>query len=247
MIGTKLGRRLRVPLLVSIVLAGAMSGRAAAQQELIAGPVEGLAVSAAPQAAANAPIPAGAASARQGVGVGDVVRFLAGGAAGLALHESGHLATDCLFDAHPGIKKVQFGPIPFFAITHRGDLSPRREFTVSSAGFWVQQLGNEILLSRHPGLRREHAPARKGLLAFNILASVAYAGGAMAKAGPPERDTRSMAVFLGADESAVAAMLLVPAAVDTVRYLRPGSRWLPWAARAAKVAMVMLVVKSGRR
>jgi hypothetical protein len=172
-----------------------------------------------------------------------VARFLAGGLVGLAVHESGHLATDYLFDAHPGVKRVTFGPIPFFAITHRGDLSPRREFVVASAGFWMQHLGSEVLLTRHPNLRSDGGAFGKGLLAFNVLTSVAYAGGAMAHAGPAERDTRSMAVFLGVDEGVVGAMLLAPALLDAARYFKPRNRWLVWSSRAAKVGMVLLVVR----
>ena len=69
----------------------------------------------------------------------DTVEFLAGSAIGLGLHEGGHLLFDAIFDAQPALAGVHFGPIPFFAITHRNDLSPRREFTISSAGFWVQE------------------------------------------------------------------------------------------------------------
>ncbi len=174
----------------------------------------------------------------------DAATFVAGAAIGFCAHEAGHLLFDYTFDANPGIKKVSFGPLPFFAITH-DPISPRREFTVSSAGFWVQELGNEILLSTRPQLRSEHRPMAKGLLAFNVLTSVAYAGGAMAHAGPPERDTRSMAVFLGIDEAAVGAILLAPAVLDTVRYYRPNARWATWASRVVKVGMVVLVVKKG--
>jgi hypothetical protein len=174
----------------------------------------------------------------------EVAKFLAGGAIGLVAHEAGHLAFDYTFDAGPGVKKVTFGPLPFFAITHE-PLSPRREFTVASAGFWVQQLGNEILLTARPGLRGARAPMAKGLFAFNVLTSMAYAGGAFAQAGPPERDTRTMAAFLGVDEAAVGAMLLAPAVLDAVRYYRPNAAWAKWASRAAKIGMVVLVVKKG--
>ena len=67
--------------------------------------------------------------------VADTVMFLAGGALALGAHESGHLVFDTLFNAQPRLEGVHFGPFPFFAITHRGDMSPRREFTISSAGF----------------------------------------------------------------------------------------------------------------
>src|SRR4051794_26832673 len=42
------------------------------------------------------------------------VKFVAGGVLGLAIHESGHLAFDVLFDADQNINKVTFGPFPFF-------------------------------------------------------------------------------------------------------------------------------------
>src|SRR2546427_2876875 len=110
-----------------------------------------------------------------GHAVVETVKFLAGGALGLVMHESGHLIFDAAFDAKPRISRVQFGPFPFFAISHPDDLSPRREFTISSAGFWVQEATNEWLLTRRPLLRDEHAWGVKGVLAFNVLNSVGYA------------------------------------------------------------------------
>src|SRR5688572_29221999 len=83
-----------------------------------------------------------------------VAKFLLGAAAGLAMHEAGHVAADVSFGVAPGVKKVSFGGIPFFAITHRA-LSPAREFVVASAGFWVQEASSEILLTRTANLRGE--------------------------------------------------------------------------------------------
>src|SRR5919197_3240091 len=120
--------------------------------------------------------------------VSSLGNFLAGAAIGLAAHESGHLLFDSIFAAHPRIKKVSFHGFPFFAITHDSRLPPRQEFVIDSAGFWVQQLGDEIILTRRPHLRRERAPLLKGLVAFNVLASAAYSGAAFARTGPVERD-----------------------------------------------------------
>jgi hypothetical protein len=173
----------------------------------------------------------------------DVVEFLAGAALGLGMHEGGHLVFDAMFDASPRVAGIHFGAIPFFAITHRSDLSPRREFTISSAGFWIQQASSEWLLVRRPGLRREHAPLAKGVLAFNVLNSIGYAAVAFAKAGPFERDTRGMAASIGVDERAIGALVLAPALFDAYRYFKPESRWAKWGARSAKVASVLLVVK----
>jgi len=172
-----------------------------------------------------------------------VGEFLGGAAVGLAAHEAGHLFFDVVFDADPGIKKVDFHGIPFFAITHRGDLSPKRELIVSSAGFWVQHAGSEWLLTKRPNLKREHAPFMKGMLAFNVLASGAYAGAAFAQTGPAERDTRGIAVSAGIPEPWVGAMILAPAVFDSWRYFDPEAKWAVWASRAAKVGFVLLVFK----
>jgi hypothetical protein len=200
-----------------------------------------IAVLAAPAAADQAAPPAAAQPNEQRAL--DTVKFLAGGVTGLFLHESGHLVFDVAFDAEPHVGGIRFGVVPFFAIEHRADLSPRREFIVSSAGFWVQEAGNEWLLTRRPSLRREHAPFTKGIFAFNVLTSVGYAVVAFARAGPAERDTRSMAAASGIDEPAVGAFVLAPAILDGWRYFAPDARWAVWASRAAKVAGVVLAIK----
>jgi hypothetical protein len=171
------------------------------------------------------------------------VEFLAGGALALAMHEGGHLVFDAAFDARPTITRVTFGPFPFFAISHRPDLSPRREFTVSSAGFWVQNGTTEVLLSRHPDLRHERAPISKGILAFNVLTSIGYGTVALAKAGPFERDTRGMADASRIDERMIGAIVMAPAVLDAIRYFRPRARWAVWTSRAAKVGTVLLVAR----
>jgi hypothetical protein len=173
----------------------------------------------------------------------DSVKFLTGAALGLAMHEGGHLVLDVAFDASPTIKGVRFGPFPFFAITHRGDISPRREFAISSAGFWMQDLSSEWLLTKRPALRDAQAPLAKGVLAFNVLHSVGYASVAFARAGPFERDTRGMAESVGVDERAIGALVLAPAVLDAIRYFKPEARWAKWASRAAKVGSVLLVIK----
>jgi hypothetical protein len=169
--------------------------------------------------------------------------FLTGALAGLGAHEGGHLLLDVVFDAEPGIGRVDFHGIPFFAITHRGDLSPRREFAVSSAGFWVQHAGNEWLLTARPHLRSGRAPFEKGLFAFNVLASGAYAGAAFARTGPAERDTRGMAVSSRIDERWVGALILAPAVLDTWRYFNPEDRWAVWLSRILKAGGVLLVFR----
>ncbi len=85
------------------------------------------------------------------------------------------------------------------------------------------------------------------MLAFNVLSAVAYAGAAWAGAGPPERDTRSMAVQSGTREATIGTIVLVPAVLDAVRYYHPHAKWAAWASRAAKVGMVALVARARRR
>ncbi len=179
------------------------------------------------------------------VSAAEVAQLLAGAALGLGLHESGHLVFDAAFGASPGVRKVSAGFIPFFAVTHH-PVSPAREFTISSAGFWVQHGTSEILLTRRPDLRHEHAPVAKGLLAFNVLTSVMYAGAAFARHGPLERDTRGMAISAEVGEPWIGVSILAPAALDAARYYRPRARWLRWGSRASKVGGAMLILKAVR-
>jgi hypothetical protein len=172
-----------------------------------------------------------------------VASFLTGAALGLAAHEAGHVIANFAFGEKPGLDKVDFHGIPFFAITHRSGLPLHEEFIISSAGFWVQHAENEWLLTRRPDLRSQQAPMKKGLLAFNVLASVAYAGAAFAKTGPAERDTRGMAASARVDERWIGALVLAPALLDAWRYYHPDTKWATWASRGVKVGMVVMVVR----
>ena len=171
------------------------------------------------------------------------LKFLGGGALGLAAHESGHLLFDGIFTANPRLKRVSLLGIPFFAITHDSGLPPRQEFVIDSAGFWVQEATNELILTRRPNLRRERAPVLKGLVAFNVLASVSYAGVAFARTGPAERDTRGMTDALRWKEPYVGVLILIPALLDAVRYFVPEARWAVWGSRLAKIGGVILIAR----
>jgi hypothetical protein len=175
--------------------------------------------------------------------IATVAKFVAGGALGLAAHEGGHLLFNVAFDANPSLKRVDFHGIPFFAISHRADLPRRKEFVIASAGFWIQHAGSEWILTRRPRIRSERAPIAKGVLAFNVLASGAYAAAAFGRTGPDERDTRGMAVTVRLDERWIGALILAPAVFDAWRYYRPDIAWIKWASRAVKTGMVILIVK----
>ena len=169
--------------------------------------------------------------------------FIAGAAVGFGAHELGHLFFDVVFDADPGVKKVSFAGIPFFAITHSTELSPRQEYTIAASGLWIQNGLNEWILTRRPDIRHERAPFQKGVLAMNLATSAVYSGAALFKIGPPERDTRAMAAALGVDERWIGVLMLAPALLDVYRYFHPDATWAAWSARGVKVGMVLLVLK----
>jgi hypothetical protein len=170
-------------------------------------------------------------------------KILLGGAAGLVLHESGHLVADWAFEEKVVVKKVDYKGIPFFALSHAHDLSPRRELVVSSAGFWSQYLYSEQILTHHPALKDEHSPVRQGMLTFHVVTSLMYSGAAFGKTGPVERDTRGMAESLKINERWLGALILAPALLDTYRYFHPGARWAAWTSRGVKMGSVALVLK----
>ena len=86
----------------------------------------------------------------------------------------------------------------------------------------------------------------KGVFAFNVLTSVAYAGAAFTTSGPAERDTRGIAVSARLAEPWIGTMILVPAAFDAVRYFQPDAAWVRWASRAAKIGGALLIVRAAR-
>ena len=170
-------------------------------------------------------------------------KVLLGGVAGLGLHETGHLVANWAFEEKVKIKKVDYKGIPFFAISHAPDLSPRREYIVSSAGLWAQYLYSEQILTHHPNLQSEQAPFRKGLLAFHVVTSLVYSGAAFGKTGPVERDTRGMAASRRINERWIGAIVLAPALLDMYRYFYPDARWATWTSRGVKMGSVALVIK----
>jgi len=188
------------------------------------------------------------AAANAQVSVRKTVSLFAGAATGLVVHESGHVMTGAIFGAHPGTKPIHYAGIPFFAVTHK-PVTRQKEFVISSAGFWMQHAGSEWLLSRRPNLRHESAPFLKGVLVFNLATSAMYAGAAMGKLGPSERDPLGMANTLGRNgwpEPAVGALILVPALLDGYRYLKPDQKWAAWASRSMKAAFIALTLVAGR-
>jgi hypothetical protein len=174
-----------------------------------------------------------------------VLRFLGGGAAGLVVHEAGHIAAGLAAGANPGFRRLEYGVVPFFAITH-DPVSRRREYVIASSGFHAQHLANEWLLGRGPGLRRTDSAFKKGWLTFNLATSAVYTAAALGRFGAPERDTLGIARYAGDDgiaEPIVGVLILVPAALDGVRYAYDDPAWARWGSRAVKAGLVLLAVK----
>jgi hypothetical protein len=183
------------------------------------------------------------AFAQQESGASKFGKVILGGVAGLGLHEGGHLVANWAFEEKVKIKKVDYKGIPFFALSHAPDLSPRREYVVSSAGFWAQYLFSEQILTHHRNLKHEESPLRKGMLTFHVVTSLMYSGAAFGRTGPIERDTRGMAASRRIDERWIGAMVLAPALLDMYRYFNPGARWATWTSRGVKMGSVALVIK----
>lgn len=180
--------------------------------------------------------------------VRSTVLVLTGAFSGLVAHETGHVIAGLAFGAHPGTKRIDYGFIPFFAIDH-DQVTRRQEFVIASSGFWVQHATSEWILTARPNLAAERAPFLKGMLAFNLAASAVYSVAAFGRFGPPERDTRGMAITLGDDgipEPVIGLLVLAPAALDGYRYLKPHATWAKWASRGAKIAGVALTIAAGR-
>jgi hypothetical protein len=184
--------------------------------------------------------------------------WLAGVATGFFAHEAGHVLTNLLQGNVPHIQGVLgFGFIPFFTVAPRVTCYESHctkhdgsafhtgvpgKVAITSAGFNVQQVTDEFVLSFEPRLRYRVAPYRKGLLAFNTLLSVGYAISAMTRIENREGDVTATAQLMGVPREVYAGALLVIAGLDLYRYFGPDSRWAPWVSRGAKVAFIGVVV-----
>ncbi len=183
-------------------------------------------------------------------------RFLSGSLAAFVSHEGGHLAANLALGSPPHLETVSFaGAIPFFSVTFditcAGDrctrpvpggaapFGPGRRglFTILMAGFHVQHISDELILSRDPALRNEQAPFRKGMLAFNTLTSAGYVLANWIGIEPEQGDLHGAYALAGAPRHLVNTILLGVAVLDLARYAFPDARWLVWMSRATKVGL----------
>ncbi len=178
---------------------------------------------------------------------------VAGAVAAFLAHEGGHLFANLLLGNKPYIQGIMVGGVvPFFVVNpgircmgdvcrdrHHDRFGPGRAGTyfIVTAGFHVQHITDELLLTRNPNLRYQYAPVRKGMLLFNVFLSCFYAAGAFTGLEDSHGDLAGAARVGHVHEAWLATLLLMPAALDTYRYFVPGVRWAPWASRGAKLAL----------
>jgi hypothetical protein len=197
-----------------------------------------------------------AAAARAEVDWGDVGLFAGGAATALFAHEAGHATANLVQGNVPHIEQVSFlGAIPFFAVapdiycsgntctkSDGSRFGPGRSglLLILLAGFDVQHITDEVLLTQDPQLRLHAAPFRTGMLAFNTLTSVAYAIGNLSGIEPSAGDLSDAFRDAGASRAWTTGLLLGIAGLDIARWAFPDVEWLAWVSRGAKVAFLGL-------
>jgi hypothetical protein len=177
----------------------------------------------------------------------------AGALTALLLHETGHVAANLALGNVPRIRGTMlWGFVPFFVISpalrcgddycikrdgHRLPAGPNGAYFIAMAGFTVQNLTNELLLTGDANLARSYAPFRKGIFGFNIFLSATYAVGAFTQLEARYGDLSSAGRRSHIDEAWLATLLLVPTMLDVYRYLNPSTAWSAWASRGGAATL----------
>jgi hypothetical protein len=178
---------------------------------------------------------------------------VAGAVSAFLIHETGHVFANLILGNVPTLQGTWvFGFIPFFVILPRidcrGDHCTKHNgetfrsgrngtFFIAAAGFHMQHLTDEVMLTRNPQLISQDAPFRKGMLAFNVFLSTMYAVGAYTGLEDPHGDLAGAARRSRMHEAWLATVVLAPAMLDTYRFFEPSSRWAPWVSRTAKASL----------
>jgi hypothetical protein len=180
---------------------------------------------------------------------------LAGFATGFLAHEAGHVVANLMLGNVPEFEGfLVWGFLPFFAIAPNIDCAdgvcikqngqefgagPRGKYAIVSAGYNVQHISDEIILTRSPDLVYKHAPYRKGILLFNVFLSCMYSVGVWTGLQDPHGDLAGMGRASGYSEVGLSMALMLPAILDTYRFFVPShSRWSAWLSRGSKLAFV---------
>jgi len=154
----------------------------------------------------------------------------------------------------PTFEGVRFGGfVPFFRISHGincndqgcfdSDGKPFKGgrsgvYMITAAGFNVQHLVSELILSLDPNARYHRSPYQKGMLFFNMSLSTGYALSTWFQIKPPIGDVHGMARAAQVNANWVALMVIIPAGLDLYRYFLPDSKWAPWVSRGSKVTFL---------
>ena len=200
--------------------------------------------------------PASADPAPDDIGWKEVALFAGGAATAFIAHEAGHAGSNLVLGNVPHLERVTFlGAIPFFAVApdiscypsgclrrdgSRFGAGKRGLLLILMAGFDVQHITDEVVLTSDPALRLHRAPFRTGLLAFNTLTSAAYALANLSGIEPDAGDLRAAFRDTQAPRALTTGLLIGIAGLDVARWALPDTPWLAWISRAAKVAFLGL-------
>lgn len=179
-----------------------------------------------------------------------------GALSAFAAHESGHLLVNAILGNQPRFVLIKgFDFIPFVAISP--ELSCNDQgctqadgtafssgrsgmYAISTAGFTVQHIGSEIILTADPYLHYHEKPWQKGFLTFNIALSIGYAVSSLLNIEESHGDAGGAAQVSGIAKPWFGTLLILPAIMDTLRFIYPDWVILPWLSRTGKSAMVGL-------
>lgn len=164
--------------------------------------------------------------------------LLAGALTGFVSHEGGHLILDGFLRAHPRIRAVHLGPLPFFAIEPQIVENDQELYAISMAGFFVQNAYAETILRTNPHMIDHHRPFLEGMMLFHVALSLCYAITGFADAGPAQSDVNSMARASGIPRWGIGLLVLLPAVFDTIRYATSSDRkWAQWGGISSRLPL----------
>jgi len=168
---------------------------------------------------------------------------------GFLAHEAGHVLMNLAYGNVPNLEGLRYaGFVPFFRISSGvscnadGCFKNGEEFKggrtgvylITSAGFNMQHIINEVLLSLGPNLQHHRSPFQKGILFFNPSLSLGYGLSTWFQVKPPVGDIQGMAGAAQINPNWVALMVFIPTGLDIYRFFCPKSKWAPWVSRGSK-------------
>ncbi|MGB5812433.1 MAG: hypothetical protein WBG86_17980 [Polyangiales bacterium] len=172
---------------------------------------------------------------------------------GFLTHELGHVLMNLAYGSVPNFEGVRWaGFIPFFRISSRVSCNDEGCFRngepfkggrsgaymITSAGFNVQHVVNEVVLSLNPGVMHNRSPFQKGMLFFNLSLSIGYSLSTWFQVKPPIGDIEGMSSAAQINPNWVALIVMIPTGLDIYRFFVPDSKWAPWVSRSSKAVFL---------